>query len=72
MTAGPARLYGFNAGTISEGAPADIVLIDTEEEWLVTDDFASKSKNSPYIGEKLTGKVKMTICGGKVVYDETR
>lgn len=72
MTAGPARLYGLNAGTLSEDAPADIVLIDTEEEWLVTDDFASKSKNSPYIGEKLTGKVKMTICGGKVVYDETR
>ena len=72
MTAGPARLYSLNAGTLSEGAPADIVLIDTEEEWLVTDDFASKSKNSPYIGETLTGKVKMTICGGKVVYDETR
>lgn len=72
MTAGPARLYGLNAGTLSEGAPADIVLIDTEEEWVVTDDFASKSKNSPYIGETLTGKVKMTICGGKVVYDETR
>lgn len=72
MTAGPARLYSLNAGTLSEGAPADIVLLDTEEEWLVTDDFASKSKNSPYIGEKLTGKVKMTICGGKVVYDETR
>lgn len=72
MTAGPARLYGLNAGTLSEGAPADIVLLDTEEEWLVTDDFASKSKNSPYIGETLTGKVKMTICGGKVVYDETR
>ena len=63
MTADPARLYGLNAGTLSEGAPADIVLIDTEEEWLVTDDFASKSKNSPYIGETLTGKVKMTICG---------
>ena len=72
MTAGPARLYSLNAGTLSEGAPADIVLIDTEEKWLVTDDFASKSKNSPYIGETLTGKVKMTICGGKVVYDETR
>lgn len=72
MTAGPARLYGLNAGTLSEDAPADIVLIDTEEKWLVTDDFASKSKNSPYIGETLTGKVKMTICGGKVVYDETR
>lgn len=72
MTAGPARLYGLNAGTLSEGAPADIVLIDTGEEWVVTDDFASKSKNSPYIGETLTGKVKMTICGGKVVYDEAR
>ncbi len=72
MTAGPARLYGLNAGTLSEGAPADIVLLDTEEEWIVTDDFTSKSKNSPYIGEKLTGKVKMTICGGKVVYNETR
>ena len=68
MTAGPAELYGFDAGTLSVGAPADVVLLDMEEEWVVTDDFASKSKNSPYPGQKLTGRVKMTICGGKKVY----
>lgn len=70
MSASPARLYSMAGGSISLGAPADLVILDTAEEWTVPADFASKSSNSPYIGQKLTGRVKKTICGGKVVYED--
>lgn len=68
MTINPAKLYGLNAGRIVEGGPADLVLFDPEEEWYVCGDFASKSSNSPFAGERLLGKISMTICGGKIVY----
>ena len=68
MTINPAKLYNFDTGYIAEGAKADLVIIDENEEYIVKDKFASKAVNTPFIGEKLTGKVKMTICNGKVVY----
>lgn len=68
MTINPAELYHIDAGYIAEGGPADLVIFDENEEYVVEDNFASKSKNSPFIGWKLTGKVKYTICDGKVVY----
>jgi dihydroorotase len=66
MTAAPAALYGLDAGFLAEGGPADIAIIDPEETWTVTD-FASKSANSPFVGETLTGRVKLLICSGKIV-----
>ncbi len=70
MTKGPAQLYGIEGGTLALGSPADLVLFDTQEVWTVTDDFASKSRNSPFIGRQLTGKVKMTVCRGQVVFSD--
>jgi len=70
MTVNPARLYGLPAGILAEGAPADIVLFDENEKWTVEDNFLSKSNNSPFIGMELTGKVKYTICGGRIVYPQ--
>lgn len=67
MTINPAKLYKLNAGEIKESKPADIVIFDMEEEYEVKD-FDSKSSNSPYIGEKLFGKVKYTIVNGEIVY----
>lgn len=69
MTVNPARLYQLDAGVLAEGAPADLVLFDENEQWTVTDSFYSKSNNSPFIGQTLTGKVKYTICGGRIVFD---
>lgn len=69
MSLNPARLYGLNAGTLSVGAPADIVIFDPKEKWRVGKS-ASKSSNSPFIGEIVTGKVKYTITDGKVAYHE--
>ncbi len=68
MTINPALLYGIPAGRIQEEGPADLVLFNPDKEWIVKDEFYSKSNNSPFIGQKLTGKVIFTICGGKVVY----
>ena len=69
MTINPAELYKLERGSIEVGAVADLVIFDIDEEFVV-DKFHSKSSNSPYIGEKLFGKIKYTICNGKVVYKE--
>ncbi len=68
MTINPAMLYHLNAGRVTEGGPADLVLFDPDKKWTVEDHFYSKANNSPFIGMELTGKVQYTICGGKIVY----
>jgi dihydroorotase len=69
MTVAPAKLYGLEAGFLAEGGPADITIIDESETWTVAD-FASKSANSPFIGQTLTGRVKRVISAGKTVYQD--
>lgn len=69
MTINPAKLYRLEQGSIAEGKPADMVIFDPEEEWVVSG-FKSKASNSPFAGETLTGKVKYTICDGKIAYQE--
>ena len=66
MTLNPAALYHLPAGQIREGFPADLVLFDPEEKWSPAE-YASKSSNSPFTGWELYGKVKTTICAGRVV-----
>lgn len=66
MTVNPARLYHLNAGRIAPGMPADLVLFDPDEAW-IPQTYASLSSNSPFTGKKLFGKVKYTICEGKIV-----
>lgn len=67
MSTAPCELYRLPGGRIEEGAPADLVLFHPQETWTVSE-FASKSANSPFIGEELPGVVYHTICGGKIVY----
>ena len=69
MTTNPAQLYGFDAGFIAQDGPADLTIFDPEADRLVTDHFASKAANSPFVGEKLKGQVKFTICDGEVVFE---
>ena len=69
ITINPATLYKFDRGTLSIGKPADITIADVNEKWVVTeDDFKSKSHNSPFLGEELTGRIRYTICDGRIVY----
>ena len=70
MSVNPARILGIDAGTLRVGAPADIALIDLNEEWTADPEkLHGKSKNTPFKGMILTGKVKKTILGGRVVFD---
>ena len=69
MTFNPAQLYGFDAGFIAQDGPADLTIFDPEADRLVTDHFASKAANSPFVGENLKGQVKFTICDGEVVFE---
>ena len=68
MTVNPARLYHLDAGYLAEGGPADIVLFDAEEAW-TPEHFCSKSQNSPFLNQTMKGKVRYTVCGGKIVYE---
>lgn len=69
MSLAPAKLYQLPGGRLQEGEVADLVLFKDTENFRV-ERFLSKSQNSPFIGETLPGVVKMTICGGSIVYRE--
>ena len=73
MARRPAEILRLPAGKLTEGSAADICLFDPDEEW-VYDARAgfSKSSNSPWNGQKMTGRVKMTIVGGRIVFDGTK
>lgn len=70
MSVNPAKILGINAGTLSVGAPADIAIVDIDEVWTVdTEKLHGKSKNTPFKGKTLCGKVKKTILGGNIVFE---
>lgn len=75
LTVGPVRSFGLDAriaglGTLSPGAPGDVVLIDLEAEWAVDPEgFASKGKNTPLAGRRLRGRVVATLHEGRLVFD---
>ncbi|MGI2335583.1 MAG: dihydroorotase [Dehalogenimonas sp.] len=72
LTSAPARIIGGLhglTGSLKPGDPADLVMLNPTAEWTVDiGEFASKGRNTPLAGERLKGKVTMTICGGKIVY----
>ena len=68
MSRSPAQILGLNAGRLQVGSPADIVIFDPNESWIVyANDFRSKARNTPYNGVILKGKVKHTIVAGELV-----
>ena len=69
VTSKPARLLGLDAGTLAAGAPADLVLCDIGSPIRIdADKLISKSKNSPFDGRSLQGKVLMTLVDGRIVH----
>ena len=70
MSANPAKILGIPAGTLAVGANADIVLFDPEKSWTVDPDaLHGKSKNTPFKGMTLKGRVVTTIFHGRKVFE---
>lgn len=73
MSYNPAKVIGLEKGSLAEGKEADVVIIDPEETYVIdASTFESMGKNTPFHGRQVKGKVKMTICGGKIVYWEEK
>lgn len=69
MSSTPASLLKIRAGSLKEGMPADIVLFDPDEKWVVEPDaLHSKSHNTPFKGMTLYGRVRATLSGGKIIF----
>jgi dihydroorotase len=70
LTRAPAKLFHLPVGNLQPGSEADVVIFDPNEEWVVDPSrFHSKSQNTPFAGWTVTGKVKLTMVGGRIVYD---
>jgi dihydroorotase len=73
MTRRAANILKLPAGTLAPGAAADVCIFDPNETWTYdAKQGFSKSQNSPWSGQKLTGKVKTTVVDGRIVYDQGR
>lgn len=69
MSCAPARVMGLECGTLAPGAPADVVVFDPGERWTVDPDaFVSKSRNTPFAGRELRGRVHRTLVDGETRY----
>ncbi len=72
VTCGPADLLGLPQGRLAQGTPADLVLFDPNYAWACDrDDLHSRSKNSPFDGRNLTGRVLRTWVDGVTVYEQS-
>ena len=70
LTVGPAKIFKLRTGSLKKGWPADIAIFDPNlSNTIDAEKFYSKSRNTPFHGWKLKGKVLCTIYGGKVVYN---
>ncbi len=69
LTSNPARIFRFtDRGSLKKGLRADITVFDPKEEWALTEKIIkSRSQNTPFLGEKMKGRVCFTICNGKVI-----
>lgn len=71
MSTNPADILHLPKGRMSLGAIADLTIFDPNEEWVIDpEQFASKGRNTPFAGTKVKGKVKYTIVGGEIVYED--
>lgn len=71
LTIAPSKVLGLGRGTLQEGHPGNVTIIDLEREWVVNpEQFRSKSRNCPWAGRTLTGKAVATVVGGELVYED--
>jgi len=71
MTAGPAEVLGLEDYSLRPGRPADLTIFDPAEEYVIdSSKFFSKSRNTPFNGRSVIGRIIMTVVDGKVVYQK--
>lgn len=69
MSYNPAKIAGIDRGTLLPGRPADIIIVNVDDEIVIDrNNFISKGHNTPFDGYKVKGIVEYTIVGGKIVY----
>lgn len=69
MSYNPAKIAGIDRGTLLPGRPADIIIVNVDDEIVIDrNDFVSKGHNTPFDGYKVKGIVEYTFVGGKIVY----
>lgn len=67
----PAEIFGLPGGTLKPGAAADLIIADLDTPWVVhEEDIVSRSKNTPFEGERFSGKVLQTIIDGRTIYSD--
>jgi dihydroorotase len=70
LTINPARLLGLKTGELIKGAPADLILFDPDEPWVVNKDLLkSRSKNTPFDEARMQGRILRTVVAGETVYE---
>jgi len=70
ITCDPAAILGIEAGSLSVGSPADVCVFDPDESWRVTPEaLRSQGKNTPFMGYEVSGRVRMTLVGGRIVFE---
>lgn len=70
LTCAPADLLGLDAGRLRKGAPADLILFDPEAPWRVREEhLRSLSKNTPFEGRPVQGKVLRTMVDGRTIFE---
>ncbi len=71
MSARPAEIAGWGGGRVRMGEPADLTVFDPVHEWVIDPEvFASKGRNCPFRGQRVRGRVRMTVCGGRLTHEE--
>ncbi|MBF0447723.1 MAG: dihydroorotase [Magnetococcales bacterium] len=71
MTYKPSELLGINRGTLQVGRPADVVLFAEQESWIVdAKKLHGSTRNTPFHGRRVQGRVKRTLVAGKAVYED--
>jgi dihydroorotase len=69
LSTAPAKLYGLPGGTLKPGAPADLILVDLDDPWVVNEaDIRSRSTNTCFEGARLQGRVLQTLVAGRTVF----
>lgn len=69
ITSAPAEVLGLSSGQLAPGTAADLCIFDPEASWQLTPEaLKSRGKNSPWMGYMMTGKVKMTLVGGRITF----